>query len=232
MRGPGFSVTITGMKQIDRRGEVSLTLVFMIVFIVLFLGAAGFGVWSFMSRQDYKNNTDQKVSAAVEEATETTKKEKDKEWEEKEKQPYRDYISPAPFGTVNIKYPKTWSGYVSENPNTANPVDGYFHPNYVPGVTSGTNFAIRVQVSEKTYDQEVKLYATLVKTGKVTSTPYKAPKVPGVTGTRLEKEIFPKKQGTMILLPSRDKTLKIWTESTQFTPDLDNIVLANLTFVP
>ncbi len=220
------------MKQIDRRGEVSLTLVFMIVFIVLFLGAVGFGVWAFMGRQDYKNNTDQKISTAVADATETTKKEKDKEWEEKEKQPYRNYISPAAYGTVSINYPKTWSGYVSENAATANPVDGYFHPDYVPGVSSGTNFAIRVQVSEKPYDQEVKFYASYVKTGRVKSTSYKAPKVPGVTGTRLEGEIFPKKQGTIILLPSRDKTLKIWTESSQFTPDLDSIVLANLTFVP
>jgi len=36
----------------------------------------------------------------------------------------------------------------------------------------------------------------------------------------------------MILLPLRDKTLKISTESQQFVGDFDNIILANLKFVP
>ena len=40
------------------------------------------------------------------------------------------------------------------------------------------------------------------------------------------------KQGTMIILPVRDKTLKIWTEGNEFVGDLDKIILANLSFVP
>ena len=42
-----------------------------------------------------------------------------------------------------------------------------------------------------------------------------------------------KVQGTMVIVPIRDKTLKVWTESNSvFLKDFNEAVLANLTFVP
>lgn len=226
----GKLVTITVMDSNDQRGSLNVLVIPLIVISILMVGAIGFGVWAYMGRQDYKNNTDLKIEAAQAETKEAVSKEKDKEFEAKLKQPYDDYLSPAAYGTVNIKYPKTWSAYVSEEKGI--PVDGYFHPNVVPGVMTNANYAARVQVTKMTYDQELKKFQQYIKNGKVKATAYQASKVPGVNGQRLDGEIAVGKRGVMVMLPLRDKTLKIWTEATQFTPDLETVILANLTFVP
>jgi hypothetical protein len=38
--------------------------------------------------------------------------------------------------------------------------------------------------------------------------------------------------GTMVLLPMRDKTLEIWTESNDYLNDFNTYVLPNMTFAP
>lgn len=224
-------VNITVMNKIDQRGELNVLLIPLIAVSVLMLSAIGFGVWAYMGRQDYKNNTDQKIEEAQAATKEAVSKEKDKEFEEKLKQPYDDYISPAAYGTVNIKYPKTWSAYVNEEKGSEH-IDGYFHPNVVPGVMTGANFAVRLQVTKMTFEKELNKFQSYIKTGKVKATAYQAPKVNGINGQRLDGEIIVGKRGSMIMFPMRDKTIKIWTEATQFTPDLENIILANLTFTP
>ena len=38
--------------------------------------------------------------------------------------------------------------------------------------------------------------------------------------------------GAMLIIPVRDKTLQIYTESSDYLSDFNNIVLPSLTFVP
>ncbi len=54
----------------------------------------------------------------------------------------------------------------------------------------------------------------------------------GATGTRLDGLLEPDREGSMVIFPLRDKTLKISTESKEFEDDFNNIVLQRLTFVP
>jgi hypothetical protein len=42
----------------------------------------------------------------------------------------------------------------------------------------------------------------------------------------------PTNNGILVLLPMRDKTLKIWTESTAYFTDFNTYILPNLTFSP
>ena len=199
---------------------------------VLLLGFIGFGVWAFTSRQDYKNNSDQKSAKAVAIAVQNESSKKDNEFVEKEKNPLKTYVGPEAYGSVSISYPKTWGAYVVQTDRASVPVDGYFHPNFVPGLQSGTAYALRVQIMSQSYDQEMKQFDSKVKSGKVSVAPFVAKSVPGVTGARVEGEINTGQKDYMILLPLRDKTLKISTESQQFVGDFDNIILANLKFVP
>src|SRR5262249_10256258 len=153
--------------------------------VIFFLGAAGFGMWAYMSRQDYKDNSDKKVDAAVTIAKQQTASDKDKEFVEKEKYPLRHYVGPAPYGSVDIQYPKTWSAYVTES-SSGTPIVGYFHPSFVPSTqagTSSTSFALRLEVTNTSYDQVLKSFDANVKSGKVKVTPYKAPKVSSVLGS-------------------------------------------------
>lgn len=221
------------MNKLNQQGSSIVLVVSVIVLATLFLTASGFGIWAFLSRQDYKLNTDRKITAAVEVTKQKTSDEKDKEFAEKEKYPLREYKAAATFGSVSINYPKTWSAFITENTtNNSSPIDGYFHPSFVPGIQSGTAFALRVQISGQTYEQEMRQIEPKVKAGKVKVSPYTAPKVGGVAGARVDGEINPGQRGSMVLFPLRDKTVKIATQSEQFLGDFNTIILANLTFIP
>ena len=203
-----------------------------IIFLVLLLfGAAGFGIWAYARSEDYKNNVEPKINAAVEIAKKQTETEKDNEFIEKEKNPYRTYISPSVSGSVKIIYPKTWSAYVDETGSV--PVDGYFHPAFVPGLQSKKVFAIRVEVVNQEYSQVVRGFDGKAKSGKVKVAPYKAPKMPEVLGTRIDGEIDTGLKGSLVLLPLRKQTIKVSTQSSdQFAGDFNNIILANLEYEP
>lgn len=203
-----------------------------LITLVLFFGAAGFGGWAFLSRQDYKNNADQKVAEAVQVASEEVSAAKDAEFVEREKNPLTSYNGPAAFGSVAIQYPKTWSAYVEEAGDGNTPLNGYLHPNFVPGTRTGVAYALRIQVVETDYSEELKKFDSAVKQGKVKVSPYTAKAVPGSKGARVEGEIDNEIQGSMVLLPLRDKTLKIWTEAEQFKKDLNEIILSSLGFTP
>lgn len=220
------------MKRLNQHGTVDTWLVAFSLTVVLFIAAAGFGGWAFMSRNDFKDNTDQKIAEALQAAEKDLTAKKDAEFFEKEKLPNKTYVGPEAYGSVSLIYPKTWSSYVDEASRGTTFVDSYFHPVTIPGLGSGTNFALRMQVVGGGYTAQVNAFAQSIKLGKVQVTAYRPPKVDSIAGVRIDGEIIKGKQGILILLPIRDKTLKIWTESKQFAGDLDNTVLANLTFVP
>lgn len=221
------------MKKLNNSGEMNVLLVPTIMLGVLFLAMSGFAIWAYTSRQDYKNNTDEKVAAAVEVAKEETATAKDNEFVEKEKIPFDDYQGPASFGGVLIRYPKTWSAYVNEKGTGKDPIDGYFHPKFVPATDVKPAYALRFQVLNTTYADELKKFDNAVKNNKVTVKPYKPEKVPTVTGVRIDGEIDSKVQGSLVLVPMRDKTLKIWTEADKtYLKDFDENILPNYTFEP
>lgn len=204
----------------------------LVLFVLLFLAALGFGFWAFSGRQQYKNETDKITAKAVSAAKQEEATKKDNEFTEKEKYPLKTYEGPDAYGGLDIVYPKTWSAYVEQTDRTAVPVNGYFHPGHVPGIQSGTAFALRVQVTSQAYEHEMKQFEGKVKGGKVKVSAYTPKNVNGVAGSRVEGEINNGQKNLMILLPLRDKTIKISTESPQFFADLENIILANLKFVP
>jgi len=225
------ATTYRSMATQPARKPSRLPLILMIVFIMLTVIATGFGLWAFAERQDYKNNSDQKAAAAAEAATKAEAARKDAEFIDKEKQPYKTYTTPDTSGAIKVQYPKTWSAYINED-DKAVPVTGYWHPAVVPGFQSGTAYALRVQVSNKPYVEEMKVYDSLVKSGAVKVSPYAPKNVAGVTGSRIEGEINKGQKNTMVVLPLRDKTIRLWTESPDFVNDFDGVVLENLTFTP
>lgn len=220
------------LKKLDQAGVLNALLIPFIMIMVFFLAAAGFATWAFMSRQDYKNNSDSKVTKAVDVAKQQTSTQKDNEFVQKEKEPLKDYKGPEAYGSLDVKYPKTWGAYISEGKNSAMPIDGYFNPDFVPGIADGTIYALRVQVVSNTYASQLQQFSVLAKSGKVQVAPFKAAKVPSIVGSRIDGEIVIGKQGSMIILPIRDKTLKIYTEANQFKGDFNNIILPNFTFTP
>jgi hypothetical protein len=207
-------------------------LVPFVVSVFLVLALLIFGVWAFMERADYKNNADEKIAAAVTVAVQEESTRKDNEFLEREKSPVKSFVGPEAYGTVRFDYPKTWSGYVLQKDSSSTHVNAYFHPNTVPDVGGETAYALRFQILDRTYDASLKSFASQTKTGKVKVNAYKPKNVSGITAVRLTGEIERGKQGSMVMIKLRDKTIQIWTESEVFLRDFDKFVLETLKFIP
>lgn len=218
--------------RLNQRGSVDSWMIAFIFTLLVFLAAAGFGIWAYTGKQDYKNNFDAKVVIAVDKAVTQNAAKLEAQFLEREKEPLRVYPGPESYGSLAVSYPKTWSAYVDDSGKGSAPVDGSFNPNYVPGLNSGSGVALRVQVLNTKYAQNIKTFDSLIKTGKVKASPYALPKVPGTVGLRFDGEVKTGKQGSLVILPLRDKTITVWTEASQFVPDFNTIILPNLTFEP
>ena len=217
----------------NQAGAINVLLLPVILLALLFIGAAGFGLWAYNGRQDYKNNSDAKVQAAVAVAQQQTATAKDNEFAQKEKLPLYTYNGPAAYGSVVLKYPKTWSGYVVENDsNGGTALDGYFYPGVVPSVGDTSKaFALRFQVVSQSYTDVLReLQNSQDKTLTITS--YALPNVSNTVGVMAKGQVVQGKTGSEVVLPLRDKTLKIWTEGADFQSDFDSIILANFSFQP
>lgn len=216
--------------QTNERGSLVAPL---IIVIVLLVGSLGFGIWAFTQMQHYKTDTNQIVDSAVSVAVEKAKTDKDNEFAEKEKQPYRTYSGPSDFGSVSFNYPKTWSGYVPEKTQTSSEaVDGYFFPGVVPDVVGSANFALRLKITNRPYTDTLVTFTELQKSGAVKVSPFRLAKVPSVLGVKITGKIIGEKQGALVILPNRDKTLQVWTEGQQFQKDFTNSILPSLSFTP
>lgn len=203
---------------------------------LLLVGALIFGFWAFGERSDYKEHSDQKVAAAVKVAERETTEKNTIRFAEESKNPLQKYTGPASYGSVTVEYPKTWSGYIaSDDGNSSTPLTAYFHPNVVPAVAASAGrqaVALKVEVLNQAYSQVVNQYAGLVTAGDLTSVPYTLPKVPDQFGVRLSGKLDQQFNGVRIVLPMRDKTVVLTTETDQYLNDFEQYILPNLHFVP
>lgn len=196
-----------------------------------------FGFWAYQQMLDYKLNSDDKSAVAVKKAEEEKTKVLEAQFAEQEKSPLKSYTSPSQYGTVKLVYPKTWSAYIIEQTTSGSgtPVEGYFYPNFVPnvGAADKTNYSLRIQIVNSSYKTVLDSFKQQVTTGKLSAIPYSADLVKGVAaGTRLDGQIQQNKKGSMVVLPLRDKVLKIWTENDTNAKDFNDFILKNLTYVP
>lgn len=212
----------------NQRGSLNVLAVPLILSVILLLAAIGFGAWAFTERVDYKNNTDEKVEAAVTVAVERAKTEKDNEFLEREKEPLKSYTSPAQYGSFSMKYPKTWSAYANEQQNQMTLL---MQPDVVSS-NQQTPYTLKVEVVNTPYARTVTQAENNIKQGKLKASAASLPKVPGVVGLRVDGEIANNKSGATVYMPMRDKTIKITTESTDRLADFNNIILPNFEFTP
>ncbi len=216
------------MNTNSQRGAVSPLLVASIILSLVCAGLAGFGVWAFMNYQDYKNNVDPKIASAVESAKNTQKAELEKQFIEREKQPYRQFSGPDVLGHVTFDYPKTWSVYIEDNGDKGT-YAAYLHPGVVPPVSTSTPYATRVSIQDKNYDDVLKSFESNVKKGTLRSSPIS---VNNFTGIRLDGEFSKERTGTTVLFKIRDKTLSLSTDADAFKTDFDNVIVKSLDFNP
>lgn len=211
-------------------------LVLIITVVVLSLATIAFialTILFYSQMSDYKNNSDTKSAAAVEVAKKEQEQQLSAQFAEQEKEPLKSYTAPGSAASTKIVYPKTWSLYAIEGKDGTS-VDAYFHPNSVADITNKANvYALHLQVLDKAYSAVVKEYENAAKKGEARISPYKPELVTGAEqGVRVDGIVRDTVSGAMVIVPVRDKTIKIWTETDKYINDFNNFVLKNLEYSP
>lgn len=209
-------------------GTLNVLLIPLILAVIMLLGSIGFGAWAYSERDAYKNRSDEKAAAAVAVAVAQAETKKDNEFLEREKDPLKSYTSPDKFGSFSVKYPKTWSAYANEQSNQFTLL---MQPDVVLS-NPKTAYVLKIEVLSTSYDRLVTQLDGPLKQGKLTAQAFVLPKVPEVTGLRVDGQISTDKQGAAIYLPLRDKTIRLSAESQDRIADFNNIILPNFEFRP
>ncbi len=210
------------------RGSTASVVAGFIMLGLLCVGLAALSAWALGERATYKNNSDQIVADVIKQNSQKIKTELQKDFDEKEKSPYRLYSGPEEYGSLKIVYPKTWSVYVQQD--GGQPLDVYMNPGFVESTQQqSSTYALRVQVVTNSYSETLNSFSGA---DGLKVAPYKLPQNQKIIGSKVSGKIDGQKQVTMVVVPLRDKTLKVWTENSQGATDFESIILKNFNFAP
>lgn len=219
----------------NQNGSI-LTIVLLVVSVLLLFTFLGLFIWAFEGMQNYKNNTTQIVSQAVDNAKKNQLSIDNKNFAIQSELPLVSYVGPEEYGSLTVYYPKNWSGYVDTSGNSNYPIDGYFFPGVLPSVSDSStiNFALRIRIDPQSYSNVLQGYINLEQSNLVKVTTFSLPKVPSVIGVEVTGQMMDNnlKQSTDIILPLRNETLEIWTEGNQFINTFDSQIIPNISFSP
>lgn len=226
-----FAPPPPGFKEPKKPSKLPIFLAVIFLLAALTFGALAFNFYNQMV--SYRDDYQKRAAVDIAAATEAQKKQLEAEFAEKEKSPTRTYQTQGSAASVKIVYPKTWDLYAEED-NQKGTTTNYFNENLVPDTGNKDNtYSLRLDVVDKPYASVSKTFDSAAKKGTVKITPYKVAAVSGAeTGVRVDGEVRNGITGSMVIIPVRDKTIQLWTESDRYIKDFNEIVLKNLTYSP
>lgn len=208
-------------QRTRERGAISGSLVAIIGLTVLSVAAGSAAIWAYVNYNEQKTNVDGRVNLAVAEAKRDQADVDEAKFAQREKEPNRQFVGPDDYGRVIFNYPKTWSVYEATDVSRGGNYEAYLNPVTVPPVTNKQQYALRVTIEEKDYDQIVKSYEGLVKKGDLRSSPTSAN---GHDGTRIDGSFSKDIRGSAVIYKIRDKTVTLRTDADTFKPDFENVI--------
>ena len=208
-------------QRTHERGAISGSLVAIIGLAVLAVAAGSAAIWAYVNYNEQKTNVDGKINLAVAEAKKEQGDVDEAKFAEREKEPNRQFVGPDDYGRLIFNYPKTWSVYEATDVSRGGNYEAYLNPVTVPPVTNKQQYALRVTIEEKDYDQVVKSYESLVKKGDLRSSPTSAN---GHDGTRIDGSFSKDIRGSAVIYKIRDKTVTLRTDADTFKPDFENVI--------
>lgn len=212
---------MTRKKHIYEKGAISGLQVSVIGLAVLVLGLGSFGIWSFVSYQDAQSNVDSKIEVAEANAKKEQADEDEKKFSEREKEPYKTFRGPENYCSLVFNYPKTWSVYVDKDASNGGDYEAYLHPDTVLPVSANQQFALRVSVQIKDYDDVTGQFQSLVTKGDLKSSETSSQ---GNQGLRLDGNFTKNIRGAAVIYKCRDRTITLRTDADTFKPFFDKIV--------
>ena len=209
------------MKYNSETGLVNGWMIATISVGILFLITTGLAIWAYVNYFDQKTDVDGRVSEAVSVAKKAQVDADEKEFNAREKEPYREFVGPEDYGRITFKYPKTWSVYIGKDIVNGGSYEAYLNPVTVPTVSTVQQFAIRVLIEQMDYDKSITKYDSHVKKGDLKVSSVVAD---GTNGTRLDGNFSKDIRGSAVLFKIRDKTLTIRTDANTFKSDFNKLI--------
>ncbi|HEU4716121.1 MAG TPA: hypothetical protein VFS14_04825 [Candidatus Saccharimonadales bacterium] len=203
------------------QGGVSGSMIAIIGLVVLVLVTGSLAIWAYISFTEQKTDVDGKIDLAVAKAKNDQQTIDDKKFAEREKEPNRTFVGPDELGRLTFSYPKTWSVFVSEDASKGTTYHAYLNPVTVPPISEKQQYALRVTIEQKDYDQVVKTYQEKVKKGDLRSS---ATSANGHNGTRLDGTFSKDIRGAAVIYQIRDKTVTLRTDADTFKPDFEALI--------
>lgn len=217
---------MTGMNNGFSKGFANVWLISTVILSITTIVAAGFLVWALINYVDQRDNVDAKAATAVAEAKKVQADELEAKFLEREKEPNYQFVGPDDYGRLMFDYPKTWSVYVEKDTSKSDQYVAYLNPVLVPPVSSSTQYALRVTIESKDYEDVVDGYQSLVKRGELKSSAVSADEQ---SGTRLDGQFTNDIRGSAVIFKIRDKTVTLRTDADTFREDFDKLI-ATITF--
>ena len=212
---------MTGHKHTYERGAISGLQVTVIGLAVLVLGLGSFGIWAFVGYQDAQSNVDSKIAVAVAEGKKEQADEDETKFSEREKEPNKAFKGPTDYCGLKFNYPKTWSAYVKNDIKNGGDFEAYLHTDVVPPVATDQQFALRVLIEQKDYDDVTSQYEGLVKKGDLKNSTTSSQ---GNPGARFDGNFSKNIRGAAVVYKCRDRTITLRTDADTFKPDFEKII--------
>jgi hypothetical protein len=219
-------------RRLDNKGAVSPLLLALMAVTLLFLGSLVFGLMQMGKAKDFQNNFDKKVATELNVQSAKIAEQKQAEFDEKEKAPFKFWTSSTQFGSIKIGFPKTWSNYIDikDGSTGSGSIDFYAHPDYVPSTgTKDQKYALRMVLKDDNYSSILDKYKRSSEEGDLEISTIQ---IGGVSGIKVKGQIAQKTTGEMVIFQIREKVLTVWTESVDYQGDFENIILKQLSFIP
>ncbi len=215
---------MAGMKKHKRnneRGVITAWQVAVIGLSVLVLGLGSFGIWAFVAYNEASSDTEQKIAVAVAEAKAEQAEKDEEKFAEREKQPTKTFKAPDDYCGLTFQYPKTWSAHESEQIRSGGDYRAYLNPDVVPPISNTQQFALRVTIEVREYDDVLQRYENLVQKGDLKQS---ATASSGQSGTRLTGNFSNNIRGDAVIYDCRDKTITVQTDADVFKSDFESVI--------
>ena len=221
---PTPAPTVMPKQKADRNLIETIVLVIVSIVAMVFIGLF---IWKYLEWDSVKTDVDGQIDAAVAMAVSENTTKLENEFVEREKYPYKSFMGPADYGSLSFEYPKTWNVYIAKDASNGGDFEAYLNPGEVQPVNPTTINALRVIIRDQAFDNVVRTYDGLVRSGKVTVVSRNVGStMANVYTGELPNSII----GTVAIFKLRDKTVILQTDAALFSDEFYRL-LDTVTFV-
>lgn len=216
--------TVPSLPKSNRNLIETIILAVVSVVAVVFIGLF---IWKYIEWDSVKTDVDGQINRAVALAVSENTTKLEDEFVEREKYPYKSFMGPVDYGSISFEYPKTWNVYIARDASNGGDFEAYLNPGEVQPVSSTTVNALRVTIRDAAFDNVVRTYDGLVRSGRLSVvTRNVGSTIANVYTGELPNNI----RGILTAFKLRDKTVLIQTDAEIFSTEYYKL-LDTITFV-